>query len=206
MIKSRREFACGILGVAATGATAQFVFADEEEKKPKQPEKKPIEAEFTRDYEPPKFKPSWKNKVLNRTMVQDFVIFAHSDLKMVEKLYNREPMLLNGTMDWGNGDWENALNGASHMGKKDIVEFLLSKGARMDIFCSTMMGKLEIVKSMLELQPALIDARGPHGFDLHFHAQVGGDESKPVLDFLQSIKEKKLRKIPFLSRKNKKKD
>ena len=51
---------------------------------------------------------------------------------------------------------------------------------------------------MLTLQPALIDARGPHGFNLHFHAQVGGDEAKPVLDYLQSIKERELRPVPFL--------
>ena len=68
----------------------------------------------------------------------------------------------------------------------------------MDIFCATMMGMLEVVESMLTLQPALIDARGPHGFNLHFHAQVGGDEAKPVLDYLQSIKERELRPVPFL--------
>ena len=203
MFHSRRQFAGGLFGLAAAGATGStFLYADDQ----KPQEKGPVEADFTRDYPAPKFKPSWKNKVLNRTLVQDFVIYAHSDLKMVEKLYEREPMLLNGTMDWGNGDWENALNGASHMGKKDIVEFLLSKGARMDLFCSAMMGKLDIVKSMLDLQPALIDARGPHGFNLHFHAQVGGDDAKPVLDYLQSIKEKKLRPIPFLKKKKKPSD
>ena len=46
--------------------------------------------------------------------------------------------------------------------------------------------------------------RGPFDFDpdedsvVHFHAQVGGDESKPVLDYLQGIKEIELRPIPFL--------
>src|ERR1044071_3887941 len=85
------------------------------------------EAPFERDYPAPDFKPSWKNFQLNRTMVQDFVIYAHSDLEMTKKLLDREPMLLNGFMDWGNGDWESALGGASHMGRHDIVGFLLER-------------------------------------------------------------------------------
>ncbi|MEL7496750.1 MAG: ankyrin repeat domain-containing protein [Planctomycetota bacterium] len=138
-------------------------------------------------------------------MAEDFVIFAHSNLDMVKTMLEREPNLINATIDWGAGDWENALGGASHMGRKDIVEFLLSKGARMDLFCATMMGKLEIVKTMLELEPALIDARGPHGFSLHFHAQVGQESAEPVLEYLQSIKKKELRPVPFLKNKKKKK-
>lgn len=166
-----------------------------------QEERKPVEADFTRDYPPPGFKPSWKNKQINRTLAQDFVIYAHSDLKMVEKLCQREPGLVNASIDWGAGDWETGLGGASHMGRRDIVEFLLSKGARSDIFCAAMMGMLESVKQWLELEPKLIDAKGPHGFSLHFHAQVGQEKAKPVLDYLQSIKEVELRPIPFLNNK-----
>ena len=35
-------------------------------------------------------------------------------------------------------------------------------------------GVLDAVKAFITLQPKLIDAAGPHGFSLHFHAQVGG--------------------------------
>ncbi len=176
-----------------------------QEKKQETKERKPVEAQFERDYPAPKFKPSWKNEQVNRLLVQDFVIYAHSDLKMVKKLLEREPGLINAAMDWGKGDFETALGGASHMGRKDIVKFLLSKGARIDIFCATMLGMLEVVKAMLTLEPNLIDARGPHGFNLHFHAQVGTEEAKPVLDYLQSVKEKKLRPVPFLRNKKKSK-
>lgn len=160
----------------------------------------PVEAAFQRDYSPPSFKPSWKKPQINRLLVQDFVIYAHSELDMVKKLLDREPMLLNATMDWGGGDWESGLGGASHMGRHDIVEYLLGRGARIDIFCAAMMGRLEAVKSFLTLQPALIDVRGPHGFTLHFHAQVGGPEAQPVLDYLQSIKHIELRPNPFLKK------
>jgi hypothetical protein len=160
----------------------------------------PIEAPFQRDYSPPSFKPSWKKPQINRLLVQDFVIYAHSELDMVKKLLEREPLLVNATIDWGGGDWESGLGGASHMGRRDIVEYLLAHGARIDIFCAAMMGRLDAVKSFLTLQPALIDARGPHGFTLHFHAQVGGPESQPVLDYLQSIKHLELKPNPFLKK------
>ena len=44
------------------------------------------------------------------------------------------------------------------------------------------------------------DAKGPHGFTLHFHAQVGGKESENVLDYLQSIKKIELKPNPFLKK------
>ncbi len=63
-----------------------------------------------------------------------------------------------------------------------------------------MLGQLEVIKSFLNLQPTLIDAKGPHGFSLHFHAQVGGDAGKEVLDYLQSIKQIELKPVPFLKK------
>ncbi len=153
-----------------------------------------------RDYVAPSFQPSWKKPQLNRVLVQDFVIFAHSDLEMVKKLLDKEPALLNATIDWGAGDWESGLGGAAHMGRRDIVEFLLERGARIDIFCAAMMGQLDAIKAFLALQPKLIDARGPHGFTLHFHAQAGGKDSEKVLDYLQSVKKLELKPSPFLKK------
>ena len=158
----------------------------------------PAEAPFTRDYNPPKFKPGWKKQQVNRQLAQDFVIYAHSELEMVKTLLDREPGLLNAAMDWGAGDWETALGGASHMGRRDIVEFLLERGARPDLFCAAMLGQLEVVRSLLTVQPALIDSKGPHGFTLHFHAQVGGEQSSNVLDYLQTVKKLELKPNPFL--------
>lgn len=158
----------------------------------------PTEAAFTRDYPEPEFKPTWRRPQLNRTLVQDFVIYAHSDLDMTRKLLDREPMLVNAFMDWGGGDWESGLGGASHMGRRDIVGLLLERGARIDIFCATMMGQLEAVKAFLTLQPKLIDARGPHGFGLHFHAQLAGKDAARMLEYLQSVKKVELRPNPFV--------
>ena len=185
----RRDFPVAAAGVLALGGVAAAADA---------PPAVPAEAPNPGGYAHPKFKPSWKKPLINRVLVQDFVVYAHSDLKMVEELFAKEPAVLNATVDWGGGDWESALGGASHMGRRDIVEFLLGKGARIDIFCAAMLGQLEAVKAFLTLQPALIDAKGPHGFSLHFHAQVGGKNSEKVLDYLQSVKKIELKPVPFL--------
>jgi hypothetical protein len=189
---SRRSFGTLAAG-SLLGSAAELEAADDKAKG----SSGPIEAPFERDYPPPGFKPSWKKSQLNRLLVQDFVIYAHSDLGMVKQLLDKEPGLINATMDWGGGDWETGLGGASHMGRRDIVAFLLEKGARIDIFCAAMMGQLGAVKSFLNLQPKLIDAKGPHGLTLHFHAQVGGKDAGEVLDYLQSIKKMELKPLPF---------
>ena len=84
------------------------------------------------------------------------------------------------------------------MGRHDIVEFLLERGARPDLFTLAMLGEVDAVRSLLTLQPKLIDAKGPHGFSLHFHGQVGGKRSAKVLEYLQSVRKVELRPIPFL--------
>ena len=189
---TRRSFNILVAGSAFTAASSLTLAQDLT--KPRIP----TEAPFVRDYPEPEFHPSWKKPQLNRTMVEDFVIYAHSDLDMTKKLLDREPLLINGFMDWGAGDWESGLGGASHMGRHDIVSMLLERGARIDIFCATMMGQLDAVKSFLTLQPKLIDSRGPHGFSLHFHAQLAGPDADRMLAFLQSVKHQDMKPNPFL--------
>lgn len=190
---SRRDFALAV-GAVAGVAVVPVIAADPPKSadaaKPADPPKPagPVEAEFARDYAAPGFKPGWKKPQVNRLLVQDFVIYAHSDLAMVKKLLAKEPALLNAAMDWGGGDWETALGGASHMGNRGIAEFLIESGARIDLFAAAMLGQLDAVKGLLALQPKLIDAKGPHGFGLHWHANAGGEAAKAVLDHLQAVK------------------
>lgn len=165
------------------------------------PHAKATEAPFERDYPAPAFAPQWRRPQINRQLVQDFVIYAHTDLKMVERLLAKEPMLVNAFVDWGGGDWESGLGAAAHMGNRETAAFLLERGARIDIFCATMMGQLDAVRAFLTLQPKLIDARGPHGFGLHFHAQLAGPDADKMLDYLQSVKKVELKPNPFLNMK-----
>lgn len=152
------------------------------------PRPRPTEAPFERDYPAPGFNPRWAKPQINRLLVQDFVIYAHTDAQMVSKLLDKEPALANAMMDWGGGDWESGLGAAAHTGNRDMALLLLERGARMDIFAAVMLGQLDAVRAFLTLQPKLIDAKGPHGFSLHFHAQLAGDMAGVMLAYLQSVK------------------
>lgn len=200
---SRRSFAAltagALIGTAATLRAEDKPASDATKVGGGQtPPSGPREAPFERDYPAPKFQPKWKNAQINRLLIQDFVMFAHTDIEMVQKLLQKEPGLVLSIINWGANDWESGLGAAAHCGRHDIVELLLEHGARPDIFCSAMLGQVDVVRTLITHQPKLIDVKGPHGFSLHFHAQVGGEQSANVLDYLQSVKRIELAPNPFL--------
>ncbi|MCL4261944.1 MAG: ankyrin repeat domain-containing protein [Anaerolineae bacterium] len=123
---------------------------------------------------------------LSEAMVEEFVGKAHGDLNRVQELLQQEPALVNACWDWGGGDWETGLGAAAHMGRRDIAEFLLAHGARLDIFAAAMLGQLDVVRAMLAAYPAMKDAPGPHGIPLTAHAKAGGEAATAVLAFLQN--------------------
>ena len=126
--------------------------------------------------------------------VKEFVIAGHGNLDKTKQLLSEFPSLLYATWDWGGGDFETALEGAGHVGNKDIANHLISVGARTNLFVLTMLGKTEIVKSYLEAYPGYLMAKGPHGFTLLHHAQKGGDDAQELLAYLQEkgLKETKI--------------
>lgn len=119
--------------------------------------------------------------------VKQFVIAGHSNLPLVKEMLAAEPGLINGAWDWGNGDFETALGGASHMGRPDIAEFLLEHNARMDVFAAAMLGRLEIVKAAVAAFPGIVKVPGPHKIPLIAHAEKGGDSAVAVRDFLRPL-------------------
>ena len=124
---------------------------------------------------------------LDPQLVQDFVRAAHGNLERVTALVAEHPTLVNGVWDWGGGDWESGLGAAAHTGRREIAEFLLARGARMDIFAAAMLGHLDLVRAHLAAMPAALTAPGPHGIPLLTHAKMGGEAAKPVLDYLQGL-------------------
>lgn len=114
---------------------------------------------------------------LEAELVREFVIAGHGNREKTGQLLEKQPALINATWDWGGGDWETALGGASHVGSREVAEFLLAKGARMDVFCAAMLGKIEIVKAFLADDPKVIDLKGPHGISLLRHAQAGKQDA-----------------------------
>lgn len=115
-----------------------------------------------------------KPPALESELVHEFVSVAHGDLERVRNLLGKESGLLNACWDWGGGDWETPLGGASHMGRSDIAEFLLGKGARMDLFCAAMLGKVDIIRAAIQDNPDVVKTLGPHGIPLLDHALAGG--------------------------------
>lgn len=124
---------------------------------------------------------------LDKALVMEFVRKCHGDIAGTKELLAQQPGLLNAAWDWGGGDFETGIEGAGHVGNREIAEFLLANGARMNIFCAAMLGRLDIVKSILTAFPELKTSKGPHGLQLLHHAKKGGEQAKEVLEYLEGI-------------------
>jgi hypothetical protein len=120
-------------------------------------------------------------------LVKEFVIAAHHDLPRVQEMLTAEPRLLNACWDWGGGDFETALGGASHMGRPDIARFLLENNARLDLFAAAMLGRLDIIKAAAAVFPNILRVPGPHKIPLIAHAEKGGAEAAGVVEFLRGL-------------------
>ena len=124
-------------------------------------------------------------EALSPQHVHEFVRTAHGGFEEVRAMLDREPTLVNAAWDWGGGDWETGLGAAAHMGRRDIAELLLERGARLDLFAAAMLGEVEIVRAIVAALPAMRDAAGPHGIPLVEHARTGGAEAAAVVELLE---------------------
>jgi hypothetical protein len=106
-------------------------------------------------------------------IVAEVVGVSHFNLERVRELVDNRPELARATWDWAFGDWETALGAASHVGRRDIAGYLMSKGARPDIFTFAMMGHYDTIRTMIESTPGVESIPGPHGISLLQHAKAG---------------------------------
>lgn len=125
-----------------------------------------------------------KGPPLDKDMVKEFVGVAHGNMEKTKAMLEAQPALVNATWDWGGGDWETGLGGASHVGSAAIAEYLLSMGARMDVFCAAMLGRIDIVKAFLAADPKVVDLPGPHRIPLIRHAIAGKQDA--VVELLKA--------------------
>ena len=119
--------------------------------------------------------------------VKRFVQAAHGDFDGTRRILESEPRLLRATWDWGGGDFETALGGAAHMGRRDIAVWLLERGTPLDLFAAAMLGELGIVRAALETWPSLARVPGPHGIPLISHAKAGGPPASRVLEYVATV-------------------
>jgi ankyrin repeat protein len=118
-------------------------------------------------------------------MVYAFVGAGHGNLEKVKELLAADPHLIFASRDWGGGDWETALGGASHTGHREIALYLLSQGARIDAYCAAMLGERDVMLALLKTNPSVATAQGPHGYTLLYHAAISGDVA--IAEALKSL-------------------
>lgn len=120
-------------------------------------------------------------------LVAEVVGKSHVNEARVKELIKSHPALVNAWWDWGFGDWESPLGAASHVGQRGIAEFLLERGARIDIFAAAMLGHTSIVKAFVTAQPGVQRTLGPHGITLLAHAKAGGKQAADTVDYLVAL-------------------
>src|SRR3954452_13791305 len=59
-------------------------------------------------------------------LIKAFVVAGHANknIDLVKEMLAKDPKLVLAAWDWGAGDWETALGGASHTGSRDMARFL----------------------------------------------------------------------------------
>src|SRR2546422_216402 len=107
-----------------------------------------------------------KAEALTPELIRDFVIASHMDLEKVKRMYEEHPALLNAAHPWKESDHETAVQAAAQMGNVAVAEYLLSKGAPLEICTAAMLGRTEDVKRLLSRDPKDIGATGAHGIPL----------------------------------------
>ncbi len=120
-------------------------------------------------------------------VVREVVGASHVRIDRVRELVEASPALAKAAWDWGFGDWESALGAASHMGRRDIAELLMTHGARPNLFTFAMLGHLEAVQATVQAVPGIQRTPGPHGITLLQHARNGHQPAEAVVEYLQSL-------------------
>ncbi len=120
-------------------------------------------------------------------LVREMVAVSHGNVARVRELVQARPSLARAAWDWGFGDWETALGAASHVGNREIAEYLIENGARPTLFSATMLGQLDVVQAFVRASPGVQRIRGPHGIPLLAHARAGRERAAAVVAYLESL-------------------
>jgi ankyrin repeat protein len=103
-------------------------------------------------------------------LIQEFVGNAHGNFARVKELLEAHPDLLNSSAPWS----ETALQAATQMGNVPIIEYLIGKGAPVDIFTAAVLGLGDQVNAFLEADPGLARTAGVHGIPALYFPVING--------------------------------
>ncbi|HEY4026126.1 MAG TPA: ankyrin repeat domain-containing protein [Candidatus Dormibacteraeota bacterium] len=107
---------------------------------------------------------------LDRSIVEQCVGSAHADLDKVRELVDRYPEVVNARAPWN----ETPIEAAAQLGRKDIIAFLLGRGAPLDLFTASVLGRRDVVEAELTREPARARAHGVHDLPALYFAAIGG--------------------------------
>ena len=105
-----------------------------------------------------------------QAVVDELVGNAHGNLARVSELLDQHPDLLNAKATWS----ETAIEAATQMGNRPIIEHLIARGAPVDFFTGLVLGRLEQVEQELTANPELATSRGVHDLPPLYFAAIGG--------------------------------
>ena len=116
-----------------------------------------------------------EENALSPDQIREFVIAGHGNLQRVKEMLATSPKLLNAAHKWSERDSETAIQAAAQVGNMAIAEFLLEKGAPMEICTAAMLGRSDIVMNRLVADSSEALAVGAHGIPLLPHSVWSGN-------------------------------
>ena len=107
---------------------------------------------------------------LDQALVDECVGNAHGNLERVRDLVDAHPELVTARATWD----ETPIQAATQMGDRAIIEFLLERGAPLDFLTACVLGREDLVRDQLALDPSRATERGVHGLAPLYFAAIGG--------------------------------
>lgn len=115
------------------------------------------------------------NDEFDNEQIRPYIIACHGPLEDLRPVLESEPRLLRSCWHWGGGDWESGMDAAGHMGHPDVARFLMDRGATLHAYAAASMGLTDVVRSMVEADPKVVNRPGVHGMSMLLHVSMSGD-------------------------------
>jgi ankyrin repeat protein len=104
-------------------------------------------------------------------VVEELVGNAHGNIGRVRELLDAHPDALDLRAPWN----ETAVEAATQMANKPIIELLISRGAPVDFYTACVLGRVQQVAAELARDPSRANARGVHELPALYFAAIGAN-------------------------------